>query len=218
MACLALTGMYDFKLNIDMWVIIHAIQVMRIVTITNKIIAPNFRHFLNDGLGYFIFMFQIDFLPYDLVLNSKPISYAFDQFHLVSEYFLIIFLAAISVFIVLVGAFILLLAAFECLRPTGKSKRCQWAHKYMRICVEYITFNTFLRWFHELSLTLYISCLFNIRVNPFFNVHWSRIVSYIFCFVFLILNFAYWAWIVYYFRKSRRPVTLDLPVGAIKRR
>jgi len=25
-------------------------------------------------------------------------------------------------------------------------------------------------------------------------------------------------WIIYYFRRSRRPATLDLPVGAVKRR
>lgn len=132
--------------------------------------------------------------------------------------FLIIFLDGVALLVLVVGIFIVLLATFECCRPTGKSKRCLWVHKYMRVCVEYITFNAFLRWFHEFSLTFFISCLFNMRIDPSYRLHWANIISYIICFFFLIVVGLYIAWISYYFHRTRRPATLDLPVNAIKKR
>lgn len=87
----------------------------------------------------------------------------------------------------------------------------------MRICVEYITFNIFLWWFHEFCLTLFISCFFNLRINPKRAHHWSKTLSYVLCFFFLIFVFLYLVWIVFYFWKSRWPATLDLPVQAVKK-
>jgi hypothetical protein len=90
-------------------------------------------------------------------------------------------------------------------------------NKVMRVCVEYITFNAFLRWFHEFCLTLFISCIFNLRVNPNNGSGWPFYLSWIMAFFFLIFTALYLLWIINYFRRSRRPATLDLPVTAIKR-
>jgi len=153
-------------MNIDVWAIINAIQIARCVTIMNYQVTPNYRDFMNKNLGIFNFLFSVEFLPYDILLNSKEISWEFSEFGIVSEMFLIIILDGVALLIAVVGFFIVLLAIFECCRPTGKSRKCQWVHKYMRICVEYITFNAFLRWFHEFSLTFFISAMFNLRINP----------------------------------------------------
>ena len=121
---LALTGLYDFKLNIDVWMIINAIQIARCVTIMNPKIEPVFRNFLNRGFGLFTFMFSIDYMPYDVLLSSKTISWEFSQFRMPSELFLVTLIDGIVFLTIVVGFFIVLLAIFECCRPTGKSKRC----------------------------------------------------------------------------------------------
>lgn len=163
-------------------------------------------------------MFNIDYLPYDIILNSKPISYEFTDFKISSEEFIVYILNCVTVLVMTLGFFIFILSALECCWPSSKSKKCQWIIKYMRICVEYITFNIFLRWFHEFCLTLFISCFFNLRIDPKNPWHWSSTVSYVLCILFLIFTALYLAWIVYYFRRSWRPTTLDLPVQAVKRR
>ena len=157
-------------------------------------------------------MFNIDYLPYDIILNSKSISHEFVEFKISSEEFIVYILNCLTVLVIALGLFIFLLSAMECCWPNSKSKRCQWIIKYMRICVEYITFNVFLRWFHEFCLTLFISCFFNLRINPKGLRHWSKILSYILCYFYLLFVFIYLVWIVYYFWRSWRPATLDIPV------
>ena len=131
--------------------------------------------------------------------------------------FLVYLMNTLTVLLIAIGTFIILLSFFECCKPNAKSKWCLWMNKIMRVCVEYITFNVFLRWFHEFCLTLFISCLFNLRVDPNTGSGWPFYVSWILCIFFLIAVFLYLVWIVYYFRRSRWPATLDLPVTAIKK-
>ena len=163
-------------------------------------------------------MFKISYLPYGILSESKAISYEFSEFHIVSELFMIIFMDTITILLIGVGLFIVILALLECCRPSGKKKKFKWIQTAMRICVEYITFNAFLRWFHEFSLVLFIAALFNIRINPFAKLHWVNILSYSMAVIFLIASAFYVVWMIFYFRKSRRPVNIDIPVGAIHRR
>ena len=215
---LAATNLWEGKLNQDWWIIVNAIQIARIVTIENTHIVPNARLFFNNYLGTFTFLFNIDYLPYDLILNQKAISYEFTQYWIASEMFLVYLLNSVTVLVMAIGFFIIVLSLFECCKPSNtKSWKCNWMNSVMRVCVEYITFNAFLRWFHEFCLTLFISCLFNLRINAGLLSNWAPILSYTFCLLFLVFVFLYLVWIVYYFRWSRWPATLDLPVTAVKR-
>lgn len=66
---LAATGLYELKVNVDFWIIVNAFQIARIVTIQNVHVVPNARYFFNYWLGAFTFLFNIDYLPYDIILN-----------------------------------------------------------------------------------------------------------------------------------------------------
>ena len=48
--------------------------------------------------------------------------------------------------------------------------------------------------------------------------HWITIISYIMSILWLVVSALYILWIIKYFHKSRRPATLDLPVGAVRKR
>jgi len=47
---LALTGIYQWKVNVDFWIIVNAIQIARIVTIQNVHIVPAAKRFFNHEL------------------------------------------------------------------------------------------------------------------------------------------------------------------------
>jgi len=79
---LAATGLYDLKINVDFWIIVNAIQVSRIVTIENLHMIPNARYFFNYWMGTFTFLFNIDYLPYDIILNQKAISHEFTEYNI----------------------------------------------------------------------------------------------------------------------------------------
>lgn len=196
---LAATGLYELKINVDFWIIVNAFQIARIVTIENIHVVPNARYFFNYWLGPFTFLFNIDYLPYDIILNQKAISHEFSDYYIKSEMFLVYLMNCLTVLMIAIGTFIITLSLFECCKPNSKSKRCLWMNKVMRVCVEYITFNVFLRWFHEFCLTLFISCLFNLRVDPTNGSGWPFYVSWILCVFYLIGVFFYLVWIVYYF-------------------
>jgi len=70
-------------------------------------------------------LFNIDYLPYDIILNSKPISHEFTDFKISSEEFVVYIMNCVTVLIITLGVFIFLLSAFECCWPNNKSsKRC----------------------------------------------------------------------------------------------
>lgn len=75
--------------------------------------------------------------------------------------------------------------------------------KMMRIAVEYLNFNVFIRWFYEFSLVLFISAIFNLRLNPTSDLHSTlQFLSYTLSVSLFAFTFVYMGFVCCYFRKT----------------
>ena len=194
---LAFRSIIRLKIDHAFWLLINMIQVLRLMTLMETKVGLVLRDFLNDELKGFMIQININLLPKLLFSGDTTISRQYTLFGIHSYIFMYYFLTSIGVIIAVAFALTFVLAILECLKKTKRRL------KLMIAIATYLSLNLWIRGIYELSLTLFIVCILDIKYTFIGSFDIIEIVSKICFLTFCGVVFLMVALMIRYFIKRK---------------